>query len=195
MKLTCQSCLDVADEEGPHWCFQRAKAGERDVFSPEHEHKGRRQSFPQDQTMLVPKVHSNAEHPQGATKAWAGLDLPGQFGPPLLRGQVCCQVALCGCTKGTLTGRTDTEKLEKLKAEEHDPLGLLRRSAEHYQGFVALNAQHVLSISAGCVRPVLRISKRKHRLSFVQHMALQGINPAHRKVWNIHYSLASNSII
>lgn len=57
VKLTCQSCLDVANEKSSHGCFWWEKARERDVFPPEHVRKGRRHGslFPWDQIKLVPK--------------------------------------------------------------------------------------------------------------------------------------------
>lgn len=36
MKITCQSCLDAADEKSFPGCFQKEKAGQRDVLPPEH---------------------------------------------------------------------------------------------------------------------------------------------------------------
>lgn len=141
---------------------------ERDIFSPEHVQKGRRHRslFPRDQIQLAPKGYlqwhtATSEHPQGATLVGASAWLPGPLWDPLGCGEVCCEAALRGCTKGSLTGRADTEKLEKIKAEECNSLGL------RHQDFAALNRHYVLSISAGDIRPVLTISKRNNMFSFV----------------------------
>lgn len=52
VKLTCQSCLDAADEKSFPGCFQRGKAGERDVFPLEQRYGS---LFPRGQMRLAAK--------------------------------------------------------------------------------------------------------------------------------------------
>lgn len=96
-------------------------------------HKGRRYGspFPQVKTKLAPEVNlqwysASSEHPPGATLA------PDIAGSPLYRG--LWKGELRGSAMqlhwGSLARRTDTEKLEKLQAEECNSLGLQQRTAE-----------------------------------------------------------------
>lgn len=186
---------------------ERKGSREGCFFSPEHVHKGRRHGslFPRDQIKPAPQAQlqwcpANAEHPRGATLAQAGLDLPALFGPPHTEGsgEVCCEVALRGCTKESLNGEGRHARRSWRSSKQRSAVHRGSSSARQrgrYQDFVALNRHCVLSISAGHVRPVLTISKRKNMFSFVWCMALQGNNPLHRKTLNINYSIFYNFII
>lgn len=177
-------------------CFlSRARAQRQEAWEPFSSRPDKAGPASVAAVMHSKRRASSRCHP-GTSRAW----LTGSLWDPRTEGsgEVCCEVALRGCTKESLNGEGRHARRSWRSSKQRSAVHWGSSSARQrgrYQDFVALNRHCVLSISAGHVRPVLTISKRKNMFSFGWCTALQGNNPLHRKTLNINYSIFYNFII
>lgn len=143
MKLTCQSCLDVAHDKSFPGCFQREKAGERDAFGS---------LFPQGQMKLAATgpcrdaqhtLSRAARHEQCRSCRSCRSPVP--------------QEGLHGA------GRAPTEQ-GRGSQQRSAVQGAPAAQGGRYQGLVTLEHRCVLSISAGHAGPAPTAPKSKEHV-------------------------------